>query len=165
MDPLTAWAIALIVVALLLLFAELFIPSGGILSAMAALALAGGLVCLFIVDMTLGLVATLITMVALPFLIAFGIKIFPRTPVGRRAMLGESQQSNTITYDRNFSRSGEELIGQEGVAETDLRPIGSIRLDSGKRIEGFSEAGVILTGTRVKVSRIQGMEIKVRPLT
>ncbi|MEX2672595.1 MAG: NfeD family protein [Phycisphaeraceae bacterium] len=159
---LAIWATILILLALLLLLAELFIPSGGLIAAFAAVSLVGGLVCLFLIDVTAGLTGVVMTLVVLPILAAGAIKVFPHTPAGRATMLSTSQRAGSITYDRNVSRSGSELVGLEGLAETDLRPVGSVRID-GKRIECFSEGGVILAGTRVKVTRIQGMEIKVRP--
>lgn len=161
---LAIWAAILITLALLLLLAELFIPSGGLLSAFAAVSLVGGLVCLFLIDVMVGMMGLVATLFFLPILIGIGIKIFPRTPVGRMTMLSQSQESGVISYDPNVSRSGSELIGQEGVAETEMRPVGTVRLD-GKRIECFAEGGIVLPGTPVKVTRVQGMEIKVRPLT
>lgn len=162
---LAIWAAILIIAALLLLLAELFLPSGGILGALASVCLVAGLVCLFMINYTLGLLGIVLTLAGLPILIAVGIKIFPKTPVGRKIMLQERQQADTITYDRHVSRSGSELIDQQGVAETDLRPVGTVRLnESGRRIECFAEGGVIDAGAPVKVTRIQGMEVKVRPL-
>lgn len=160
---LAIWAAILIAIALLLMFAEVFVPSGGILAALSGVALLAGLVCLFMIDSTVGVTGLLVTLVVLPFLIGLALKALPHTPIGRKTFLRESQRANFITYNRNVSRSGSELIGQEGIAETELRPVGTVRLD-GKRIECFAESGTILAGTAVKVTRVQGMEIKVRPI-
>lgn len=162
MTTLVIWATVLIAIALLLLLAEMLIPSGGIISIFAGLSLVGGLVCLYLISFTAGLIGTVVTLIVLPVLIVMAVKTMPNTPMGRRVFLNESQQSGVISYDPNVSRSGEELIGQEGVAETEMRPVGTVRLD-GKRIECFAEGGIILAGSRVKVTRVQGMEIKVRP--
>lgn len=160
---LAIWATVLIAIALLLLLVEMFVPSGGIISIFAALALIGGLVCLFMISLATGVIGMLVTLIVLPVLIVTGIKTMPKTPIGRKVFLNESQESGVISYDPNVSRSGEELVGQEGVAETELRPVGTVRFD-GKRIECFAEGGIILRGAHVKVTRVQGMEIKVRPL-
>jgi membrane-bound serine protease (ClpP class) len=53
------------------------------------------------------------------------------------------------------------LIGAEGVVLTDLRPVGVIQVD-GQRFDALSETGLIRAGSRVKVTKIDSNQVKVR---
>jgi len=53
------------------------------------------------------------------------------------------------------------LVGAEGVAVTDLRPVGMIRLD-GKRVEAQAETGYVESGTVVRVTAVEDNRLKVR---
>jgi membrane protein implicated in regulation of membrane protease activity len=84
MEPILIWAFAGLIVAFVLLVAELFIPSGGILGICAALFAIGAVILLAVHDTTWGLVAALGLMVVAPVLVAFMLKVWPHTPIGRR---------------------------------------------------------------------------------
>lgn len=53
------------------------------------------------------------------------------------------------------------LVGAEGVAMTDLRPVGAVRID-GTRYDALAEVGVIAAGTKVRVTKVEFNQIKVR---
>ena len=55
-----------------------------------------------------------------------------------------------------------ELVGQKGVAVTDLRPSGAVRLDSGGKIDVVSEGNLIECDTRVGVIDVEGLRVVVR---
>ena len=55
----------------------------------------------------------------------------------------------------------EELLGQAGTAETDLRPSGKARIDGRKR-DVLAESGLIERGTAVKVVKVEGSRVVVR---
>jgi membrane-bound serine protease (ClpP class) len=53
------------------------------------------------------------------------------------------------------------LIGKQGLALTDLRPVGVIDLD-GQRTDALAETTYIKAGSRVRIVQADGSQIKVR---
>jgi len=150
-------AVILIAVALIFFFMEVFVPSGGLLGLLAGCSLIAGIVMLFKVDTTLGLVGLVVSLAAIPFLLAFGMKIMPDTVIGRMLTL-----KNPPLRDANSGEPGNIVpIEATGKALTDLRPIGTCLID-GRRMDCMAEAGVIEAGQPVRVVFADGMQIKVR---
>ena len=170
------WAIALLGAAVLLFFLEVFVPSGGIIGTASAVLLVAGIVVLFGVDTTLGIIATTIAMIALPFAIGFAIKIWPDTPLGRALTLRTPGHDDPAGGDARDEEGDEPLpgrpgarvvstlpVGTQGQALTDLRPVGTVRFD-GQREECLALGGTIEAGTTVRIVAIDGMHVKVRPV-
>ena len=55
-----------------------------------------------------------------------------------------------------------EWIGQKGIALSDLRPSGAVRLLSGTKVDVVTEGGMIDRDTRVKVVDVEGVRVIVR---
>jgi membrane-bound serine protease (ClpP class) len=53
------------------------------------------------------------------------------------------------------------MIGKQGLALTDLRPVGVIDLD-GQRTDALAETTYIKAGSRVRIVQADGSQIKVR---
>ena len=156
------WAIVLLIAAVLIFIIELFIPSGGILGFLAFMCLTGGVICLFIEDTTLGVIALVLSIVLVPVVAIFALKIFPKTPVGKRLILSaQHEATDTLKLDPVRDEAPADLVGRRGVAVTDLRPVGTCRVDD-KRLECLAEASVIEAGTNVEVVSVHGIEVKVR---
>ena len=98
--------------------------------------------------------------------IAFGIVVlgcveffawmawFPKSKVAQRFV---SKSSIGDIGNQNL-----EWIGQKGVALSDLRPCGAVRLSSGTKVDVVTEGGMIDQGTPVKVVDVEGMRVVVR---
>ena len=152
------FAVILIAVAMILFFAEVFVPSGGLLGLLAAAALISGIVVLFSFNTTAGVIGLIVSLAALPFLLAFALKIMPNTVIGRMLTL-----KNPPPRDPNDDPSvSQATVGATGQAITDLRPVGTCLID-GKRTDCLAERGVIEAGQRVRVIVVDGMQVKVRP--
>jgi membrane-bound ClpP family serine protease len=158
-DPQALWAIVLLAVALLLVFAEVLVPSGGVLGFLAAICLIGGVVLMFRVDTTLGLVSAIIAVIALPFVLGFAMKIWPNTPIGRRLILQSTQRD--ANPDSDAAPDTDDLVGAAGKSLTELRPVGTC-LINGRRLDCLADAGVIEPDQPVRVISVDGMQIKVR---
>ncbi len=158
------WATVLIIAAVLLYVLEIFIPSGGIVGFFATGSLIAGVICLFWIDTTIGLIATVIVLITAPFVLALFIKIFPDTPIGRLLTLRDRQEGKKVNYDRDFAEVEDQLVGKQGVAVSGLRPVGTCEID-GKRFECLAEGGIIDGGEKIEVTRVAGMEIKVRRIS
>lgn len=174
MDDRTLWAVLLIGLAIFLFLLELVIPSAGILGLIAALSLVGGIIMLFWINTTLGLIGSLICLIAAPFFIAAMMKLWPNTPIFRALVLGgekdevgeeadspEAQAAAAVKANRKKVVVEGLNIGDEGQSETSLRPVGICRLN-GKRVECIADGQLISPGQKVKVTHIDGMQIKVR---
>jgi len=155
--------IGLIAVGFLLIVVEAFVPSGGIIGVVAVLCAVAGIVALFRYETAWGVSGMLTTVVLGPMVFFFAISMLPSTPFGRR-LIGEPSEAELAERDANEQAIRDKykaLIGLEGVAVTDLRPVGEARFGR-ERHEVLAEGGLIEAGTRVHVTRAEPNLIKVR---
>lgn len=166
-DPtLLYWGLGLIAAAVLLIVLEVFVPSGGLISILSVVAAIAGIVFLFRHDTTWGLTGTLFVLILLPSSFMFALKLLPHTPLGRLMLYGEGGRDATAQVAQTNQAARDALLaleGREGVALTDLYPIGFVQIE-GKRYDALAESQMIEAGQRVRVSRIEHNQIKVRPI-
>lgn len=161
-ESLLIWGIALVMLALLLVVAEVFIPSGGIISLVATAVAIAGVVCLFKVDWKWGIAGTGTLVVLGPIVALFALQIMPSTRVGRRIMFGEGEEERPVLPPDTHTEF-DALVGMEGVVLTDLRPIGVIRVKD-QRLDALAEVSYVKAGQMVKIVSVEGTTIKVRPV-
>lgn len=137
----STWALVLFGLSLALLIAELFLPSGGVLGIMATAAMVAAIVICFHINQYLGLGVLLFVAMASPFAISGAMKLWPKTPMGRRMTLQPVESP--------ISRPPVES-GQIGTALSELRPMGTCDF-SGERLEVRTQIGMIPAGAKVKV--------------
>ena len=147
----------------LILVAELFIPSHGILTVIGLGFLIGGVVETFrYAGEKAGVIAALSCIVALPMFGALAIKLWPKTWVGRRIA-----PPNPRVTARDTSVPTVELsrfVGASGKAISTLRPVGICEFD-GRRISCIAEYGMIEAGTPVQALRVNGGSLAVQAVT
>lgn len=163
-EGLLIWGIVLIAVAAFLLVLEVFIPSAGIIAVTSAVVAIAGIVCLFRYDTNWGLIGSLAVMVIGPILGGFMLKIWPSTPIGRRLIYGdqtEEDRQRLAESERAMQAERLALIGLEGKAITDLRPIGMAQIGD-NRYEVLAESGWIKAGSPLRITQADGAQIKVR---
>jgi membrane-bound serine protease (ClpP class) len=87
-------------------------------------------------------------------------RYLPRTRHGQRLVLGAATDKGG-----GFVSAPEptRLLGAEGVAETDLRPVGVGRFGD-ERIDVVSEGVLIARGTRLRVVQVEGARVVVRAI-
>lgn len=165
MNELLIWGLVLLAAAVLLLALELFIPSGGLLSVGSAVLAAGGLVCLYRFDTTWGLMGTLGVLIVGPLLLMYGLSIWRHTPIGRKIINAPSEEdvAEASLAALRIEQERQRFLGREGLAVTDLRPVGVIKIDDEKH-DATCELGFTPAGTRVKVSGIEPSQLRVRPV-
>jgi len=154
-----AWPLLLLAFGLLLLIAEVFIPSGGLIGFLALCCLGLSLWCAFQVSFELGLKFVLADCLLIPLAAAVAIHLWPRTPVGRRVLLTRPSPEEFEASHSN--RRLDHLVGQIGRALTPLRPSGLVDFD-GRRLDGLSEEGLIPSGALIRAVRVRGGELVVR---
>lgn len=148
----TEWAIFLSVAGIILIAAELFLPTHGLLGALGACAVIGALVFCFLINIWLGTAAFVGTTLATPFVFALAIRLMPKTLVGRRLVLPPIN---------NPVPPMPVQIGQVGLTVSELRPMGICEFD-GQRVEVLSEYGMIPPGQKVQVVNLHSRKPTVR---
>ncbi len=169
-DAYFLWGCLLFGAAVVLLFIELFVPSGGLLGILCGVAAISSIVAFFKYDTSWGIGVSLAYVILTPITLVFVFKLWLNSPVGKAMVLGENvtagdEESVARSEQDRRERLAElqQLIGAEGVTETALRPVGTVRIN-GQRTDGMAETGVIEANTPVVVTDIYDNQIKVRPL-
>jgi membrane-bound ClpP family serine protease len=158
MDPLSL-SLLLFAAGVVLLVAEVGLPSHGVLGLLGALCFVAGVGVVFYLHQGLGVVLAVGLTVATPFLIGLWLKIWPRTPLGRRLILSPPSAMTPAAASAADERG---WIGQIGVTASELRPGGTCEF-GGERVACTAEHGLIPPGTSVRViAMIDGRPV-VRP--
>lgn len=152
------WPSLCLAVGLVLLIAEVFIPSGGLI----------GLLAFGLIGVSMwqayqaGLLVYFLSILAalLPLTIAFAVYLWPRTPMAKWVFLAPPTAEDVEPEAR--AHPLDHLMGQYGRALTPLRPSGMVDFD-GRRLDGMAEEGLIAAGSLVKAVAIRGGQLVVRP--
>jgi membrane-bound serine protease (ClpP class) len=98
-------------------------------------------------------------------LMIVALRFLPRTRAMSGLVLSSALASNVTPEGPSSFVSADEtrFRGQEGVAESDLRPVGVARIGDA-RVDVISEGGYVRAGTRVRVLEVEGARIVVRAL-
>lgn len=131
----------LMAIGVVLLIAELLLPSHGSLGLGSAGCILGAIIVASRQNAWAGLGLLVGVAAATPFVWVAFVKIWPKTPVGRRVVLPPIMNDPPSPLVR---------IGQAGVTLSELRPIGVCDFD-GIRLEAQSEHGSVGPGQTVKV--------------
>lgn len=144
----------------LVLIAELFIPSHGLLTVVGLGLLTAGVVQTFRYGgEKAGAISILACLVVLPAFAVTAIKIWPKTWVGKRIA-----PPNPVATLRDTSVPIEEIsryIGRTGKAISPLRPVGVCEFD-GRRVTCVAEFGMLETGAVVEGVRVIGAQLAVQ---
>ncbi len=150
----------LFTVGLLLLVADIFLPSHGILTAASVAALMYAVYLTFQISNSAGFVSIVSLLLVVPTILVVAVKHWHRTPIGRRI----SPPNPTLTeQDRLPVVNLKELVGATGRSSTTLRPVG-ICVFNGQRIECTAESGMISANVLVEAVKIVDRTVVVRPV-
>jgi membrane-bound serine protease (ClpP class) len=159
--PDIAWAILLLLIGFALVVLEVFIPSGGIIAILSGIALIAALVMAFQESSTtgpmIGFIFAVVTVFAVPSIIALAFKLWPKTPMGK-AFLGELPTDDEVLPEE----SRRVLVGHVGVARTKMLPSGAVEID-GQMIDAVTQGQAIEPGTYVVVAEVRANRVVVRP--
>ena len=154
-------AIGLMIAGLIAIIVEFFVPAGGLVGILGVASIVGGVVMMYMqYGNTLGSIFLILALVLVPALVVFYFKVFPRTFMGKRLILGEEQKREG-GYASYTEKRYADLVGKMGTALTVLRPSGMISIDRQK----FSvvTAGEFIDQDKpVKVVKVEGSRIVVR---
>ena len=154
-------AYILIIVGLLLMVAELFIPSGGILFVLSISAIAIGVILTFVHGQTTYGIPTLIgVFILVPVIVTVGLHYWPRTPMGKRMFqTGPEEDATVASMPVNLEL--ERLRGSIGRSVSPLRPAGMVRFGDAF-VDVVAEGSYVPEGNRVQVVEIEGNRIVVK---
>lgn len=153
------FAIFLYAVCALLIVAEVFVPSGGLLGVCSLACLVGGLVTFFSYSATAGWIGVVVAVVMIPTILVVAYRIFPKTRFGKSVILMPPlrDRGDAIADSAELNK----LLGEVGQVLTPLRPVGMCEF-AGRRVECVAESGYIDKGKTIKVIRVQGTQLTVR---
>lgn len=142
-----------------LIVAEVFVPSGGLITLCAIGCLSGGVAIFFSRSTAAGWTGVAIAVVMIPSVLVGAYKIFPKTRFGKRVLLmpSQRQQGDAIPDMAELK----ELLGAAGTVITPMRPVGMCDF-SGRRLECVAESGYVEKGSRVKVIKVESTQLTVR---
>ncbi len=168
-DSLIVWGGVLLAIALVLLFVELFVPSGGLIGVVAGIAAIASVFAFARYDTTLGVAMGGAYFVLTPIIIWAMFKFWINSPITRKLILGGEEDA--VAEQQGVSRSEQArrerlaqlqaLIGAEGTTVTPLRPVGVVKIQ-GQRVDALAETGVIDSGETIVVTDVYDNQVKVR---
>ncbi|MBN2456726.1 MAG: hypothetical protein JXB29_09365 [Sedimentisphaerales bacterium] len=153
------FAIFLYFVCAALIIAEIFVPSGGLISICALCCLIGGLMIFFRHSRFAGWMGVVVAVIMIPSVLIVAYKMFPKTRFGRAVTLTppQRQQGDAIPDTPELKK----LLGAAGQVITPLRPVGMC-VFSGQRVECVAESGYVDKGKKVKVINVESTQVTVR---
>ncbi len=154
-----AWPLLLLAFGLILLIAEVFSPSGGLIGFLAVFCVGWSLWQAFGTSYSLGMRFLAADFIVLPLAFSLALYVWPKTPLAKRVFL-KPPAPEEIEVSHSPQRL-DHLIGQIGRALTPLRPSGTVDFD-GRRIDGLSEGDLIASGTLVQAVRVRSGQLVVR---
>ncbi len=143
----------------LVLIAELFLPSHGLLTVVALGLIVAGVVQTFRYGgERAGAIAGAACLIGLPTFAMMAVRIWPKTWIGRRI----APPNPTVT-ESDSSVPVEELsrhVGQRGRSLTPLRPVGICEFN-GRRVSCIAQFGMIDAGETVEGLHVTGSNLAV----
>ena len=140
----------------IIIIAEIFLPSGGLLSLVAAGLFGYSLFIVFNDISTMaGIYFVLADLFIIPVLVAAGLKILARSP----ATLQETLSSDSGVVSQSPELAG--FLGCEGKSATALHPSGTAIIDT-KRVDVVSRGEYIEKDKNIVVVEVTGNQIVVR---
>jgi membrane-bound serine protease (ClpP class) len=150
----------LVAAGLILMAAELLLPTGGILFVLGIGGLIAGVAMIFAYDAIQGLIVLIALFVILPIAGPLVVHYWPRTPVGRKFVLSGPEDDAAIA-GMPVNLELEPLRGRYGKTLSALRPSGVTEFD-GQRVDTLSDGPLIEAGRWVRCIDVRAGRVIVR---
>lgn len=158
MDNIYLVPIVLQVIGILVIMAEILLPSGGLLSMLAVGLFGYSLYYVFnSISSSIGIVFVVVDIVIIPITILVGFKLLAKSPIALKKKL--SSGDGVVAQTANAQK----YIGKEGVAFTDLRPAG-IAMIGNERLDVVSEGKYLDKDSKIVVVYVSGNQIIVNQI-
>jgi membrane-bound serine protease (ClpP class) len=143
-------------VGILVIIAEIILPSGGILALMATGLFGYSLYLVFTgISPSAGMAFIIADLFIVPILIYFGIKFLAKSPVTLRTKLSKKDGVTVQSPDQN------DFLGSVGLAITDLRPSGVANIKD-QRLDVVTRGEYLENQTEIIVIAVSGNQIVVK---
>jgi membrane-bound serine protease (ClpP class) len=154
-------AVLLFIIGVILMLVEAFIIPGFGIAGIAGLGAMVFSIIMTSVSMEQAIISLIVAIFGTVVLVVASFKFMKTRRMWNRLILGERQEKREgyIAPEKDL----ENLYGAEGVALTPLRPAGSAEIN-GTRVDVVSEGGFVPPETKVKVVKIEGTRVVVRPI-
>jgi len=161
MTPL-GWSILLLVLGMVFLVVEFFIPSGGALAVMCALSFLAAIIVGFIAGLWTGTIVLLIICLMVPTSAAAAVRWWPDTPIGRLMLIQRPRSADEVLPETVAYRGLKDLVGRRGKAKGLMVPSGSVVIE-GKTYDAVSEGMPIEPQQSIIVIGVSTQRLVVRP--
>ena len=157
----SSWSLIVVAFALGVIFAvaEVFLPSGGVLTLLSVASFIAAVVAGFTMGRTEGIVTLAIVVILAPTTLYVTLRIWPHTPIAKRIIL--AGPSSTGKAGDLVDLDPAELVGKVGVAKTLLRPSGKMVLGD-RKIDCVTEGDLVQAGRKVEILEVHGARVVVR---
>jgi membrane-bound serine protease (ClpP class) len=155
------WAVVLLGIGLAVMMLEVFLPSGGVLGFVSAMAIVAAIVTAFVQQGVLaGFVLLGMSIGLVPTVLMVAFRWFPATPLGRRVLPPPPEPSDVLPQ-RAARDAAKAAVGLSGTVVDELVPWGRV-LVADRLHEAMSDGGVVTAGTPIEVVGAQGTSLVVR---
>jgi membrane-bound ClpP family serine protease len=139
----------------IIIIAEIILPSGGILSIMAIGVLGFSLFKAFAVSSNIGMLFLGADIIMVPALVLMGLKFIAKSSVTLRKTL--SKEDGVVSQKKELDK----FFDASGIAVTDLRPAGAIKVNN-KKIDAVTQGEYVNKGASVRVIQVAGNQVIVK---
>lgn len=166
METVLVLGLGLLALSLVLIMVEALVPSGGLIGLTSLVCAVAGVVALFRHSTMWGASGVLVLVVLGPMCFLWAVRMLPHTPLGRKLIGPDPDEiAREVQTGGQAERAARlALIDATGRAVTDLRPIGLVEIN-GQRHDAVAEGALIDRGTPVRVTGVDGLQIRVRAAT
>jgi membrane-bound ClpP family serine protease len=155
-----AFAYGLLAVGLVLMAAELMIPTHGLLFGLGFGAGVVGVALTFRYGLSTGVITLLVVVVVVPLVGGAMLRIWPKTPLGKRLFLPGPDDDETVA-NMPVHLELERLRGRYGKTLSALRPCGIVDFD-GKRVDTMTGGEMVEQDRWVRCVDIKDGRVIVR---
>lgn len=162
-------AVAAILIGVLLLGLEVFVPSGGLLLILSLFCIATGVTIIFFTPESLGggtttgVITILGLVVFLPLFAGVLFHYWSYTAMGKQVFLSQPTQEEA-SVQTEAQVAFETLKGQIGKTATQHQPSGAVDV-AGRRYDSTTEGMFLDAGQLVKVVAVKGSQLVIRPVS
>lgn len=143
------WSLILLGIGIIIIGIEMFVPSGGVLGLLSALAILAAIALAFMSSVKFGLFMTILVALLLPAIFVLAVKYWPETPIGRMIMI-QPPKSDDLLSETDGRRNLKALIGRRGTARCAMLPGGVVEVD-GVGYDAVSDGTAIDEGQPIRV--------------
>lgn len=156
------WSVVLLLLGLLIIAAEFFLPTSGVLGTIATLAIMGALVCAFLYGRVVGMAMSVAVVVVVPLMFASAVRWWPHTPIGQQVLNTPPENPDDVLPMSDQRYELRSMVGMAAIAKTKMLPSGVVEVD-GRPFDAVSDGLPVELGERVRIVGVDLNRLEVRP--